>query len=200
MLELVEEAAVVVLRLDDGKMNAFDLEALREVNATLDAVRDSERPLVVTGRAFSAGVDLPRYLAEDAEYGYAYPDELGRCFRKLFTFPRPTVAAVDGHAIAGGTVIACCCDRRLAANGPARIGLTELAVGVPFPASALEIMRHAAPAGHDTLVLDAGLHDVETARRLGVVHEVVDPARLLDAAEEVAARLADIPAATYALT
>lgn len=203
MLQLVEEDAAVVLRLDDGKVNALDLEALRELNATLDALRDDDdRPLVVTGngRAFSAGVDLRRYVDEDAEYGYAYLDELDRSFRVLFAFPRPTVAAVDGHAIAGGMVIACCCDRRLAADVDARIGLTELAVGVPFPASALEIVRHAAPGGFDTLVLEAGLHDVEAARRLGVVHDVVEGAALLVRAKELAARLGAVPAATYALT
>ena len=73
----------------------------------------------------------------------------------LFCFPKPTVAAVNGAAVAGGCILACACDRRLMADG-ARIGASELAVGVPFPVAALEILSHACGSRTEDLVLAAG--------------------------------------------
>lgn len=202
MIEVTREDGVAVLRMDDGAMNAFALEDLRQLTATLHGLAEDHEPVVITGngRAFSAGVDLPRLLAEDAEYGYAYIDALDRAFRALFAFPRPTVAAVDGHAIAGGFVLACCCDRRLAADGDAQLGLTELSVGVPFPPSAMEVVRHVTPAGARRLILEAELHDVAAIRDLGAIDEIVPAPELLARARELAARLGAVPASTYALT
>ena len=90
---------------------------------------------------FSAGVDLKRLAAGGPGYAATLLPALSDCFARLFFHPRPVIAAVNGHAIAGGCVLACAADRRLGARGPGRIGVTELLVGVPFPALALEIMR-----------------------------------------------------------
>jgi enoyl-CoA hydratase len=120
----------------------------------------------------------------------------------VFTFDRPVVAAVNGHAIAGGCVLACCADVRLMAAGKGRMGIPEIKVGVPFPRVPLEVMVHAVgPKVAGRLVLRADTLLPADALELGLVDEVVEPDTLLDRAVATAAELASaIPADTFALT
>ena len=97
----------------------------------------------------------------------------------VFEHPKPVVAAVNGHALAGGCVLAAACDIRLMSGGT--ISLAELAAGVPFPTVPLEIMRHAVGPALDAMVLGAGLTP-DQAASIGLVHEVVGPDQLLGAA------------------
>jgi enoyl-CoA hydratase len=189
MLNVEEQGDVAVVRIEHGRVGAMDAELL---DAITDAVRDSDGALVLTGTgsAFSAGVDLRRILDGGRPYTEAFLVALSRMFRAVFDHPRPTVAAINGHAIAGGCVLALACDVRLMSGG--RIGLAELAVGVPFPTTALEIVRHALGTNADRAVLRAETVGPEQALALGMVHEV--PAadellpRALDLATELAAR------------
>jgi enoyl-CoA hydratase/carnithine racemase len=117
-----------------------------------------------------------------------------------YGFPRPVVCAVNGHAIAGGLVLALCADYRVAAT-EGRYGLTELRAGVPYPTMALEVVAAelAAPAAR-RLVLRADLVDAAALRELGAFDEVVPPDDVLDRALAVAEDLAALPASAYAAT
>lgn len=203
MLDLERREGVDVLWLDRPPVNAADLDSL---NALVDAVErvttESDKPVVLTGRgaAFSAGADLHRVLDGDDDYAAAFVAGLVRAFTTLFSFPRPLVGAVNGHAIAGGAILACCCDHAVAADGPFKIGVTELAVGVPYPLAALEVVRHAvAPERFEEAVFLARTYSPAEARDIGFVSEVVAADRVLDRAVEVADRLGRVPAATYEL-
>ncbi|HET9143258.1 enoyl-CoA hydratase/isomerase family protein [Actinophytocola sp.] len=172
---------VVVVRMARGPVNALDLELLGELVATLGELAVQAPPVVLTGRgsSFSAGVDLRRMLAEPQEYTETFLTTLTAAFRAVFQYPGPTVAAVNGHAIAGGFVLAAACDHRVAADGPGRLGLSELRVGVPFPTEAIEIVRFAiGTAAAVELVLGAELVDVGAAARRAFVDEVVPPETL----------------------
>jgi enoyl-CoA hydratase len=149
-----------------------------------------------TGSAFSAGVDLRRILDGGRAYTEEFLAALSRMFRAVFDHPRPTVAAVNGHAIAGGCVLALACDARLMSGG--RIGLSELAVGVPFPVAALEIVRHALGSGADRAVLRAEVVDPDRALGLHLVDEVGWADDLLPRAVALARQLAAVPADVYA--
>jgi enoyl-CoA hydratase len=118
----------------------------------------------------------------------------------VFELGKPVVAAVNGHAIAGGCVLAACADVTLMSAG--RIGVPELAVGVPFPRVALEVLRHAVgDAVTRTLVLGTQTYPVDEARALGLVDEVLPPDDLLAAAVDRARALAaSIPSDTFAAT
>jgi enoyl-CoA hydratase len=176
---------VVLLRMARGPVNALDLELLTELVAALAELSDAAPPLVLTGAggSFSAGVDLRRITSEPVGYVGEFLTALSAAFRAVFQYPAPTVAAVNGHAIAGGFVLAAACDHRVAAAGGARLGLSELRVGVPFPTEAVEIVRHAVGTAAATdLVLRAELVDVETAHAKGFVHEVVATEQLVEIA------------------
>jgi enoyl-CoA hydratase len=111
------------------------------------------------------------------------------------------IAAVNGHAIAGGCVLQCCADKRIAAAGSARIGVTELLVGVPFPPMAFEVMRFAtAPQYFADGMLSGATFTPDVALTRGLVDYVVEPAQLLDRALTAAETLAALPPATFALT
>ena len=203
MLDLETRGDVDVLWLDRPPVNAADLDSLTELADRVDALtRESDRPLVLSGRggAFSAGADLYRVLDGDDDYTAAFVQGLVRAFTTLFSFPRPLVGAINGHAIAGGAILACCCDHAIAADGPIRIGVTELAVGVPYPLAALEVVRHAvAPERFEEVVFLARTYPPEEAKAIGFVDEIVPAGVVLDRALAVAERLGRVPPATYEL-
>ena len=153
MIDHFEHRGARVMRMAHGKASALDIEFCAALTSELEALERAGAPgfvLTGSGSIFSAGVDLLRASEGGAEYLRRFLPVLSRCFEALFFYPGPVVAAVNGHAIAGGCILACAGDRRLlvrtAGTQPARIGVPELAVGVPFPAIALETMRHVATA------------------------------------------------------
>ncbi len=157
--------------------------------------------LTGTGSIFSAGVDLFRVLAGGEEYLAGFLPALARALSTLFTFPRPVVAALNGHAIAGGCILACACDFKVMATGRGRIGVPELRVGVPFPAIALEILRFAVPRQHlQGLTYTGRTFTPEEALERGLVDELVAPEGLRARALAAARELAAVPAATFELT
>jgi len=190
---------VVVLRLAHGQQNALDVELLEEIIVAFAKVSDASA-VVLTGEgpAFSAGVDLRRILRSKATEIEYFLDVLSQALLTVFTHPRPVVAAVNGHAIAGGCVLAAAADVRLMSDGS--IGLTELNVGVAFPTAALEIARHAAGSQAQSLILSGRLLNPAQAVTVGFIDWVVDPDELLDAAIAEARSLALIADETYETT
>jgi len=199
MLDVEQSSGVTLVRFRHGKVNALDLELLRALTAVMrDLDPAGAAVLTGSGAAFSAGVDLNRIVAGGPAYAQEFLPALSDALLAVFDHPGPVVAAVDGHAIAGGCVIAAAGDVRLMSAG--RIGLAELSVGVPFPTAALEIMRHAIGPAASHLVLTAGLLDPAQAQAIGLVHEVVAPDALLDAAIARAGQLARVPADVYSFS
>jgi enoyl-CoA hydratase len=203
MIARSQHDGVLTLRLAHGKASALDAELLNALLRELDGAGEDVRALVLTGTGsiFSAGVDLFRLTRDGPEYVRHFLPLLGRFLRALFAFPRPVVAAVNGHAIAGGCVIALACDVRLMAEGAGRIGLPELLVGVPFPTVPLEIVRFAVPQEKlQSLIYTGRTLLPPDALGAGLVDEVVTPDALPARAEEVARQLALAPPAAYRLT
>ena len=161
---------------------------------------DPTAAVVITGHgsAFSAGVDLKRIVDGGQAYVREFLPALTQTFLAVFGHQGPVVAAVNGHAIAGGCVLAAACDVRLMSAG--RIGLSELSVGVPFPTVAMEIMRHAVGPAAGNLVLTARLLHAAQAQSIGLIHDVEAPEALLDSAVARAQAMAKIPAEVFALT
>src|SRR5246127_3021785 len=161
---------VTIVRFDQPPVNALDLDLLEVIIASM---RNIEGPVVITGagRCFSAGVDLRALVDGGAEYAERFVTALSEAFLAVFDHPAPVVAAINGHAIAGGCVFAMCADVRLMSVG--KIGLTELAVGVPFPVAALEICRHVMGPSLTRTAFRADTIDADTALAQGWVDAVV---------------------------
>jgi enoyl-CoA hydratase len=194
-----QHGTVAVVRIDHGKVNALDLELLRGITETMrDLATAGAVVLTGTGRAFSAGVDLRRIVDGGAAYGEEFLPALSDAFLAVFDCPRPVVAAINGHALAGGCVLAAAADLRLMSGGT--IGLTELLVGVQFPTVPLEIARYAFGPQAARLALTTEAFGVDDAVRLGLVDEVVSADNLLTDAVARATKLAQFPAHVYAST
>lgn len=189
---------VAVLRIDHGKANTLDSDSCRELVLRLEEASQA-RALVLTGtgRIFSAGVDLKRVHDGGAAYVSEFLPLLSDALLAVFGFPRPVVAALNGPAIAGGAVLAAACDHRVLGSGG--IGVTELLVGVPFPLSALEILRCAyGTAPLPGLTYSGEVHGGQDALARGLVDELADD--VLERALAVATRLGELPAEAFAHT
>src|SRR5262245_19721303 len=187
-----------------GKANALDVEFCQAITERFERLRTSDsRAVVLTGegKMFSAGVDLIRLLDEGVEYLRTFLPALATMVETVFFYPKPVVAAVNGHAIAGGCILACAADHRVMARDAGRIGVPELLVGAPFPTLALEIMRFAAaPQRFQELIYGGATFSAQEALPLGLVDEVAEPADLVDRAVTAAERLLALPAPVFALT
>ncbi|HEY5853513.1 MAG TPA: enoyl-CoA hydratase/isomerase family protein [Aldersonia sp.] len=190
---------IAVARLAHGKVNALDIELCQAITTTMHANADADAIVLTgTGSVFSAGVDLHRLRNSEADYVAEFLPALDEAFLAVFETPRPVVAAINGHALAGGCLLAAACDLRLMSAGT--IGVTELPVGLPFPLAGLEIMRHAFGPATNHLVITAAKLDPPTAHRRGIIDELTTATELLPRALARARTLGAIPHATYALT
>jgi enoyl-CoA hydratase len=201
MIEHERTGELLILRLAHGKASAMDLELC---NALLDELREAEksdaRAVILTGSGniFCAGVDLFRMTNEGAGYVEKFFPALRESLLALFTFPKPIVAAVNGHAIAGGCLLTAACDYRLMSAG--KIGVPELLVGVPFPAVAIEILRFACGRDAQSLIYSGRTVTPDEARTVGLIDETAAPDFLLTRAEVIARDLAAIDGRNFAIT
>jgi len=193
---------IAVLTLASDKVNALDVATLGEISSYVDSAAQDPavRALVVTGAGsiFSAGLNVGEVLDHEKDRTGVLLDALNDALVLLFRFPKPTVAAINGPAIAGGCILACACDKRLIAEG-ARIGATELKVGVSFPVFAVELLRHACGSSAEQLMFDAALLNAHEACHCGLAHQAVAADALLATATALAGQLADLDAPAYAL-
>jgi enoyl-CoA hydratase len=204
VIDLSHAGSIAILTLAHGKANALDVELCGAITSRFEELQSTQsEAVVVTGQGtiFSAGVDLLRLLDGGPAYVRQFLPALHQLYETIFFFPRPVIAAVNGHAVAGGCVLACATDRRLMARDRGRIGVTELLVGVPFPAMAFEIMRFAtAPHRFEETLFGAATYQPDAAVERGLIDEVVDPGALLDRAVAAARTLAAHSPAVFALT
>src|SRR6185437_9031188 len=186
MIDMKLDAGVAVITLQHGKANALDIELCEALAAKFIELRASKSKAVVLtgqGRIFSAGVNLIKLSDGGAGYIRKFLPALHKLYDAVFYHPKPVVAAINGHAIAGGCVLAACADRRVMANDGGRIGVTELLVGLPFPALAFEIMRHVTPPYFFTeTILSGATFPADVAAHRGLVTVAVDPAALMERA------------------
>jgi enoyl-CoA hydratase/carnithine racemase len=204
VIDVTMNDGIAVMILQHGKVNTLDIEFCEAVAARFVELRASEAKAVVLtgqGTCFSAGVDLIRLSKDGPAYIRRFLPALHKLYEAVFFHPKPVVAAVNGHAIAGGAVLAACADRRLMARGAGRIGVTELLVGVPFPALAFEVVRFALPPRFlPEVTLSGATYDTEAALARGWIDEVVEPNALMQRAIAAAQALAALSPAAFAQT
>lgn len=204
MLETAARGSITVVTMRHGKANALDIEFCDALSARFAELRRSDtRAVVLTGqgRMFSAGVDLKRLSEGGADYIRAFLPALHRLFETVFFHPQPVVAAINGHAIAGGAVLAACGDRRIMAEKAGRIGVTELLVGLPFPALAMEVLRFSVPPRYlPEFTLSGATYETDAAMARGWVDETARPEELLEDAIAVAQELAALSPPAFAQT
>jgi enoyl-CoA hydratase len=187
---------VATITFDDGKANAYTREVLDRLTAALDQAQADPaevRAVLLVGRPgrFSAGFDLATMTESPA----AMRDLVaagGRFVARLLLEPLPVVAACTGHALAAGALVLLAADVRVGAAGDWRIGLNEVAIGMPLPVWAVELARYRMPAGAFDGVILGETGGPEEAVATGFLDRVVAPEKLLEEATATATRLADL--------
>lgn len=196
-LQLALETGVATITLNrPERRNAISFQLVDELLGALDQIENSPTQVVVltgAGNAFCAGMDLDELkslLGKTHDENVKDSSRMAHLFRRLFDFPRPTIAAVNGAAIAGGSGLATMCDFTLAVP-EAMFGYTEVRIGfVPAMVSSILVWQVGHKIARD-LLLSGRLFDASEARRLGLVNEVVPRERLLDRARQLAVQLLD---------
>lgn len=205
-ITLHESNRIALLTLNrPDKRNAISYELIADLQHSLDHVRDSSsQVLIITGagKAFCSGMDLDNLKAligRSHEQNVEDSRIMARLFRSIYDFPKPTIAAVNGAAIAGGTGIATICDFTLA-TPEAKFGYTEVRIGfVPAIVSNFLVRQVGEKHARD-LLLTGRIFGAEEALRLGLVNEIVSPDHLIARAHELAHTLMENSAASLRAT
>lgn len=203
LLTIETHETVTVVRLDDGKANTLSRPMVTTLLETAQSLADGAGGIVVTGqgRFFSAGLNLGEVVSMDREALGDFIDLFERMALAWLSLPRPVVAAVNGHAIAGGAVLMMTADVRLMAAGEARTGFTEVPLGIALPQVVHALARlHMAPGATHRVLLGGETFGPDEARTVGMIDRVVAPEALLSEAMSTAARLARSPGKAYATT
>ncbi|MGE3620079.1 MAG: crotonase/enoyl-CoA hydratase family protein [Acidimicrobiia bacterium] len=201
-LTVTVEDGVVVVRLDDGKLNVIGHRTIELVHAALDRALAEATAVAVVGRpgVLSAGYDLNEVRASD-ERMRALVGAGGHLAMRIFAHPQPVVIGVTGHALAAGAIISLACDTRIGADVDAKIGLNETAIGMPLPVYATELSKARLTArGLVEGTLQGGVYDVAGALEVGFLDRVVPAAECEQAAIETARRLGRLRPEAYSIT
>jgi Delta3-Delta2-enoyl-CoA isomerase len=200
-VHMQDEVAVVTLQR--GKVNAINTDVVRELRGCLDelVVDQDARALVLTGagKFFSFGLDVPELYPLSEEAFTRFLTDFTGLYTRLYNYPKPVIAALNGHAIAGGCMLALACDARWMAAGEGKLGLNEITFGAAVFAGSVEMLEACiGPRRAGELLLTGALYSPEQALALGLADRVVPSGELLPACVEEARLRASRPPETYA--
>lgn len=202
MIKIEHHEQVSAITLNDGKVNALNLESFTVLKTALEECRD-KRAVVLTGegKCFSAGLDLKTLIKLSESELVAVLNLFSEVMQELLTYPCPVVAAINGHAIAGGAVISLCCDHVLGVEKELKIGLSEVSVGMSLPKAVVELARHRlSPTRLNEAVLFGRMYSWQEALAVGYFHETVEEGALREKALERARQLAALPSHAFQQT
>jgi enoyl-CoA hydratase len=204
-LQYLVEGRIATLHHDDGSANVLRTDIFETYFGYLDRAEADEQigAVVLRGREgfFSAGMDLKWMKTIDHDQLGTIGPDMARLAHRLFIFPKPVIAAVTGHSVAGGAVLMLACDRSICAEGDFKIGLNEVAIGIPFGGFAMQLAAaHLVPSAFGAGLLHGETYAPDRALEVGYVDEVVSAAEFDARVAEVANRAAELPAFAYQMT
>ena len=196
------DGQVATLRIDDGKRNALSPEVLSEIYAAFDRAESDDATVILTGReeVFSAGFDLHVMKRGGGNAlrmlraGYALP-------ARIMAYPRPVIAACNGHVMAMGVFMMLAADYVIGSRGEFRIAANEVALGLKMPRIAAAMLEHRlTPAAYQRAVTLSEFFSVDAAREAGFFDELVEPGELIARAETCAAEFGQLDKAAHKLS
>ena len=198
-----KEDDISIITLDDGKANVFSPEMSNQLNACLDQVDTESGCLIITGREgmFSAGLDLKVIQSGDVDRIVEMSSSAFKLLARIFSFPRPVIAACSGHGIALGTFLICCCDYRIGIKGDYMLGANEMRTNMVIPTPILELIKFRVNDSHKyRAVLGAEMYNFNQAQEAGLIDDVVEIDNLMTAAKDKAKDLATMGHPSYSMT
>ena len=198
-----KEDDISIITLDDGKANVFSPEMSNQLNACLDRVDTESGCLIITGREgmFSAGLDLKVIQSGDVDRIVEMSSSAFKLLARIFSFPRPVIAACSGHGIALGTFLICCCDYRIGIKGDYMLGANEMRTNMVIPTPILELIKFRVNDSHKyRAVLGAEMYNFNQAQEAGLIDDVVEIDNLMTASKVKAKDLATMGHPSYTMT
>jgi enoyl-CoA hydratase/carnithine racemase len=199
------EDGIIFVSFENGKNNTITRVTLRQLQAILRKVNidDGLKGVVLTGagKVFSSGFDLPMFLGfKDVEEVVAFFDLEEEVLLDLFMCRKPVIAAINGHAVAGGLIMAMACDYRIIKDQPRiKLGMSEIKIGLPLSIAQTEVMRFGLDSDkkYRDIMYFAQMFDPAHGLELGLVDEVVADEQLLVRAKELVSQLIDQPGRAF---
>ena len=194
---------ISIITLNDGKANVFSSQMTQDINNCLDKVSNEKGCLIITGKEgmFSAGFDLKTLQGGDVKLIQEMTLTGFKLLSRIFSFPRPVIAACSGHGIALGTFLLCCCDYRIGIKGDFMLGANEMRTNMVIPPPILELIKFRVAQSHKyRAVLGAEMYTLSDGKNAGLIDEIVEPEDLLRTAMEKAIDLATMGHPSYSLT
>jgi enoyl-CoA hydratase len=186
---------IATIAMDDGKVNAFSIPMLKALHAALDQAERDGAIVILTGREgyFSAGFDLKVFAGGDVEQVIEMLVLGATLAERILGFERPVITACPGHTVAAGAFMALAADMRIGTDGPYRIGLNEVKIGLTVPWFVIELARQRLnPAHFNRAVVSATMYGPAEAVTAGFLDEVVSAGDLRSASLAAAAALAEL--------
>jgi len=196
---------VAVVKLDRSVTNAIDLQLVQELADTLRSVKhDADVRGLVLGSSnakfFCIGFDIPQLFELTREDFTLFYRAFNRMCLDLYTLPKPTIAAITGHATAGGCILALCCDYRFIAQGRKLMGLNEIKLGVPVPYLVDCVLRRVVGVRHAREITDTGeFYLPDKLLHMGMVDQVLPLEQVLKKSIEKATSLGAVPPEPFAM-
>jgi enoyl-CoA hydratase len=197
------EGPIATITIDDGKVNALSIEMLQAIHAAFDRAEQDGAVVLLSGREryFSAGFDLKVFASGEIDRVLEMLRLGGTLAERILGFPRPVLAACNGHAVAAGSFLLLAADLRIGTEGPFQIGLNEVKIGLTVPWFAIELARQRLqPAAFSRAVVTATMYGPQDAASAGFLDRVVAANELHAASLETAMQLAELDAAAHTAT
>jgi 3,2-trans-enoyl-CoA isomerase len=193
---------IATVTLARGKVNALNEPMFREIRTSFQDLEKSDevRAVILTGRGkfFSFGFDIPELLSYSKDDFIRYLTKFASFCSYLFLFPKPVIAALNGHTIAGGCMLANACDCRIMVSEKAKIALNEITFGASVFAGSVAILKFCVGSRNAATILYSGaMYSPDEAARLGLVDQIVLAENLMQTAEKAAVDFASKSAAAF---
>ena len=197
-----KDGEIATVTLNRGKVNALNEPMVKELTESFQKLEKDDRThsiiLTGSGKFFSFGFDVPEFLTYSKSEFIRYLEKFTNLYTYMFQFPKPTIAALNGHVIAGGCMLATACDCRLMVKGNAKISLNEITFGVPVFAGSIEMLRYCVGSRNAQSILYSGaMYSAEEAFDLGLVDKVSSEDSLTADASKVALEFAQKNGLTF---
>ena len=193
---------IATVVLGRGKVNALNEETVGQLRAAFEDLEkdDRVRAVILTGRGkfFSFGFDIPEFMSYSEDAFTRYLTGFTGLYTYLFVFPKPVVAALNGHTIAGGCMLAIACDRRLMVAGKAKISLNEITFGSSVFAGSVEMLKYCIGSRNaESFICGGAMYTAEQAKEIGLIDLVCGEDDLMREAVRLAREFAENNAAAF---
>jgi enoyl-CoA hydratase/carnithine racemase len=194
-IHVSKDGEIATVTLSRGKVNALNEPMVEELTKALEdlAIDNEVKSIIFTGsgKFFSFGFDVPEFLNYSKSDFISYLEKFTNLYTNIFQFPKPVIAALNGHTIAGGCMLATACDFRLMVTGKAKISLNEITFGSTVLAGSVEMLKYCVGSRNSQSILYSGaMYSAEEACQLGLVDQVSSEDALTEDARKVAQDLA----------